>query len=234
MTKLSGIDKVWIKRLVHNTPWFLGGGDDLVEQISDLAVREKVVRGSYVFCAGDMLDRLIMPIFGRSEILLSSPSGDDVLFAYVNLKEWIGEPVFSNPRPQSISIRAITDVYNLTFNAREFARIIAKDTAVLERILEDQFTRRSNIFALMETRLHQKLERRLASRLLQLANTFGETQSGRVRLKYPTNQEELARNVMTCRQSINRILKQWENDDILHRVKNYYVIDPTALQDLIS
>jgi len=97
-----------------------------------------------------------------------------------------------------------------------------------------QVERKKNIFDLMCTRLPHNTEQRLAARILQILAARCKINANHVILPGDINQVELARSVMTCRQTVNRILSKWIERGIITRSGLNSIIDINALKARIE
>lgn len=222
------------RALIKETSWFRRANDTLLDDITDLAGLAAVPRGEILFRSGDPIDNVILPFTGKADILVDMPTGEQILFAYVTPLEWLGDPVVMKGTRHWLTVQCKEDFTAFFFELSDFSRILRCHPEVYEDILTGEVERRKNIFDLMCSRLPHSTEQRLASRLLQIVRTLPQAQNKRVTLPANINQVELARSVITCRQTVNRILATWTRAGILLRSGPCLVVDIARLQERIT
>ena len=222
------------RALIQETNWFRRASDKLVDDLINLAELCSVPKGEYLFRSGDRIDSVALPFAGKVEILVDTPTGEQVLFAYVTPGEWLGDPVVNRVARHWLTAYCKEDFTAFFFEAKAFSQVLRSYPAVYEDILISEVERKKNIFDLMSTRLPHNIEQRLAARVLQIVAALCKVTTNRVTLPDDINQVELARSVMTCRQTVNRIFSNWSQKGIISRSGTDLVIDIAALQARVN
>jgi CRP-like cAMP-binding protein len=218
------------RALIQETNWFSRASGKLVDDLINLAELCSVPKGEYLFRSGDRIDSVALPFSGKVEILVDTPTGEQVLFAYVTLGEWLGDPVVNRVARHWLTAYCKEDFTGFFFDAKAFSQVLRSHPEVYEDILISEVERKKNIFDLMSTRLPHNTEQRLAARVLQIVAALCKVKTNRVTLPDDINQVELARSVMTCRQTVNRIFAKWNQRGIIKRSGANLVIDIAALE----
>ena len=222
------------RALIQETNWFRHASDKLVDDLVNLAELSSVPKGEYLFRSGDRIDSVALPFAGKVEILVDTPTGEQVLFAYVTPGEWLGDPVVSRVARHWLTAYCKEDFTAFFFEAKAFSQVLRSYPAVYEDILISEVERKKNIFDLMSTRLPHNIEQRLAARVLQIVAALCKVKANCVTLPDDINQVELARSVMTCRQTVNRIFSKWSEKGIINRSGAKLVIDIAALEARVN
>jgi len=71
------------------------------------------------------------------------------------------------------------------------------------------------------------LDQRLASYHLALVRAYGVPVDGGVRIRVKVSQEELAKGIGAVRRSVARLMQRWQDEGILHKHGNSYIIPST-------
>lgn len=222
------------RALIKETDWFRQAREELLDDLINLAELYSVPKGEYLFRSGDFMGSVILPFSGKVEILVDTPTGDQVLFAYVTPREWLGDPVVSKIARHWLTAHCKEDFTGLFFDANALDEVLRSYPEVYGDILICEVERKKNIFDLMCTRLPHNTEQRLAARILQILAARRKINANHVILPGDINQVELARSVMTCRQTVNRILSKWIERGIITRSGLNSIIDINALKARIE
>ena len=86
---------------------------------------------------------------------------------------------------------------------------------------------------LLEEALFLEGPSRLARRLVYLADNFGEAVADGVRIKFHLSQGELGNLVGMSRESMNKQLRQWREDELVHMERGHLILtDLEALREI--
>ena len=79
------------------------------------------------------------------------------------------------------------------------------------------------------------LRRRLAKKLVHLADSHGEETPEGVRIGFKLTQRELAAMMGTSREAVNKQLRAWTDDGLIKRIGSSIVIrDREGLEDIVT
>ena len=155
-------------------------------------VRRTFRRGQALFSQGDLGERVFLVEEGWVTIRSSSPDGDEMVLNVRGPGELLGEMSILDRAPRSAAAVAVGDVTALVAPAGSIARVIATDAeaandvvrVLLRRLRESDIQRLEfTVFATVT---------RVARRLLDLAERFGQPGPDGTRVELPLSQEELA------------------------------------------
>ena len=163
-------------------------------------------RGEALFSEGDIGDRVFLIERGWVIIRSADATGDDVVLGLRGPGEVLGELSALDGRPRSASAIALADVDAVVTSAEHLNRTLAADAragrelliVVADRLREAD--RRRLEFATKDAL------GRVATRLLELAERFGEPTDDGVRVELPLAQEDLAGWCGASRESTVRAL----------------------------
>ena len=156
---------------------------------------------------------------GVIKVYLSSPDGRDIVLAILHAGEFFGELSLIDGLPRSASAAALDPAETLEIGRDDFKRMLGehheatyKVCAVLARRL-----RRSD--GIIADAAFLDLRTRLAKRLLELAQEFGNPQGGTIELTMTLRQQALADLVGVTRESVNRALGALESEGLVSFVR---------------
>lgn len=186
-------------------------GAELTEQErADLARHgcpRRLPAGAPLFLEGTRSDAVVVVISGRVKVFTSAEDGAEVVLAVRGPGALLGELAAIDQQPHSASIRSLEPVEILTMGLREFTAFLQahpRTMWLLMRILTDRLRdadRKRIEFGVYDT------PNRVARRLLELVNRFGEPTEAGIRITLPLTQDELASWIGASREAVVKALK---------------------------
>jgi CRP/FNR family transcriptional regulator/CRP/FNR family cyclic AMP-dependent transcriptional regulator len=190
--------------------------------IEALGERRWIDRGAVLFRAGDAANNLYVIVTGRVKVILYSRDGEEALGTVLGTGEVLGSVSLLDGRPRGITATADerTEVLMLPRNALE-SLVATSPTVALDvyRLLIRQL-RRS--YAFIEDTIFLDVAGRVAKKLLELADEYGEATDGGLLIELPLTQLELATMVGVTRETVNKHLGAYRARGIIdvrdHRI----------------
>jgi CRP-like cAMP-binding protein len=185
-------------------------GAELTEhERADLARRgrsRRVSAGTPLFMEGTRSDVVVVVISGRVKVFTSAQDGTEVVLAVRGPGALLGELSAIDHQPHSASIRSLEPVEILTVGQREFTAFLEahpRTMWLLMRLLTGRLRdadRKRNEFGVYDTL------NRVARRLVELVDRFGEPTEAGIKITLPITQEELASWVGASREAVAKAL----------------------------
>jgi CRP-like cAMP-binding protein len=208
---------------------------DELEDILGLATDRHYARGTLIFQKGEAGSNLMAVLRGRVRIGVVSAAGKEVTLNIINPGEIFGEIALLDGKPRSADATAIEETHLLVVERKLFLPFLRNNDDLYLRMLAVVCGRlRVTSLALEEIALLD-LDARLARLLSKLAADYGRPQDGGVRIGIKVSQGDLATQVASTRESVNKQIRRWEEDGVLRREAGYYVVlQPTELQSFVG
>jgi CRP/FNR family transcriptional regulator/CRP/FNR family cyclic AMP-dependent transcriptional regulator len=187
-----------------------------------LGERRWIERGGVLFRAGEVANNLFLIVTGRVKVILYSSDGEEALGTVLGSGEILGSTSVIDGRPRGITATADerTEVLALPRDALE--RLVAMSpTAAVDvyRLLARQL-RRS--YAFIQDTIFLDVAGRVAKKLLELAEEYGEQIEDGLLIELPLTQLELASMVGVTRETVNKHLGAYRARGIIdvrdHRI----------------
>jgi CRP-like cAMP-binding protein len=164
-------------------------------------------RGQALLHVGQLPDRVLLLREGRVKVETTTPNGRAVVLAVRGPGELVGELAALDEQPRSASLVALEPVEALAISHVDFRAFLLERPAaalallgMLSRRLRDADAKR------IEYAAGGTLER-VAARLLEMCERFGEDRDGAVEIALPLSQEELAGWTGASVESVGRALQ---------------------------
>lgn len=189
-------------------------------------------RGAIIFSEGESADRVVVVLGGRVKVSFFTEDGREVLLAVREPGDLIGELSAIDEEPRSASATTMEPVEALLVPAERFRGFVEEHPRVslvllgmLSRRLRDADRKRVE-FGTYDT------VGRVARRLVEMVERFGEDSEGGVTISLPLTQQELAGWIGSSREAVSKALQTLrERGWVEIRRKGIRVLDLGALRE---
>jgi CRP/FNR family cyclic AMP-dependent transcriptional regulator len=168
--------------------------------------RRRYRRGAVVFHEGGGSDEIVVVLSGRVKVSTVTADGKEVVLAFRGPGDLLGELSAIDGEARSATVGALEPVEAAVVAAREFRGFLSAHPRVAILLLEMLARRlRDADRKRVEFGAHDTLGR-VAARLVELAERYGEAVRDGVRITLPLSQEELAGWTGSSREAVGKAL----------------------------
>jgi len=193
--------------LWHKIPLFAGFGPPEFESLEKCLVRRRYLVGQTLFHMGDEGGSLHLIERGRVKVTIPSPSGEELILAILGAGDFLGELSLFDGKPRSATVQALEETESLCLRREDLLTLMRNRFDVVEKILSVLAHRIRETDMLLADKHFLDITSRLAKKILELGDTFGIREGGRVRIGVNVTQKDLASMIGATRESINKQLK---------------------------
>ncbi|RWA15480.1 Crp/Fnr family transcriptional regulator [Mycolicibacterium brumae DSM 44177] len=198
----------------------------LADQLQPLAFP----RGHRVFREGEPGDRLYIIASGTVKIGRSAPDGRESLLALLGPADIFGELAIFDPGPRTSTVTTLTEVEAVSMDREALHSWITGRPQIAEQLLRVLARRLRRTNNALSDLIFTDVPGRVAKQLLDLANRFGSTDDGAVRIDLQLTQHELAQLVGSSRETINKALSDFASRGwIRQQGRTTWITDPAKL-----
>ncbi len=191
--------------------------EEPVARLAAAARRRTYKRGEVIFHLGDPGDSLFILESGRVKVYTYAESGDETILSIIGPGECFGELALIDEQPRSATIQAMERVEALTIGRQAFRSVIREYPQAAEYLLRAMARRIRYLTEVVADLAFLDLDGRLAKRLLELAEDYGQKSGGETLIELRITQEELAAMVGATRASVNKLLGWYEDRGMIAR-----------------
>ena len=189
---------------------------------------EKVYpKESVVFSQEDKGDALFVVASGAVKVVVPSEEGEEAILATLRRGDFLGELALLDGAPRSASAIALEPTEALALPRDQFRVLVATEPAIRDALLASLAGELRRLTTHVADLHFLDLTGRLAARLARLAEQHGERlPNGEIRLDAPLTQSDLAAMIGATRQSVNKLLGEFEADGLL-RIERDSIVVPS-------
>lgn len=179
-----------------------------VKELMSCGTRHSWPAGATVFVEGERSDRVVVVLSGRVKISSRTGAGAEVVLAFRGSGALLGEISAIDQRPRSATVTAVGKVDGLVIGASAFWDFLAGHPAASLLLLRTLASRlRDADRKRVEFGTHDAVGR-VARRLVELADRFGEPGPDGIRIGLRFTQEELAGWTGSSREAVVKALRR--------------------------
>jgi CRP-like cAMP-binding protein len=187
-----------------------------------------------IFHQGDPGGSLHIINSGRVKIVILSEEGQELLVAILGEGDLLGELALLDGHPRTATAVAVGDTSTYTLDQRGFTDFLAGHPQSTIAVAQSLARRLREADERLAESAFLSLSQRLGRQLLQLAGSHGREAAEGTVLDLPLSQRELAGLVGASRQSVNKLLSQWEQDGILRRRRrSITLVKPDSFREAV-
>lgn len=210
---------------------FAGLNRDALRGIARTLRVRRFRKGEVLFHEGDPGDALFIVACGAVKVVVPSEEGGEAILATLRRGDFLGELALLDGAPRSASAIALEATQALALPRDQFRALADTEPAIRDALLAALATELRRLTAHVAELHFLDLTGRLAARLARLSEEHGERlPDGSIRLDGPLTQGDLAAMIGATRQSVNKLLGEFEQDGLLRLERDCIVVpDPQAL-----
>ena len=218
--------------VLRKHPIFCDLDAEAFDQLCRYAKHSTLKRGTTIVSKGDPGNSLIAVISGTVKISVSSPDGRSAIFNLIGPGEIIGEIAVLDGQARTADATANTNCEIFVIDRREFLPFVRSHPALAMKFIELLCAKLRWTSDQVEQVILQNLPGRLASALMRLAEKHEPALGGRT---IAVTQQEISEMVGMTRESINKQLRVWANNNWVRLEHGAIVVlDPESLQALVE
>jgi CRP-like cAMP-binding protein len=168
-----------------------------------------------LFQKGDLGDSLFAVLSGQIKISTLSEFGKEAILNILGPGEILGEIALLDGKERTADASTIGPSELLFIARPDFMRFLEGHPQVALRLLDVLCARLRWVSESYEDVVFKRLPNRLAKKLVLLAETFGETRDGGIRIGLRLPQHELANMVGASRESVNKQMRTWADAGLI-------------------
>lgn len=186
---------------------------------------------------GDPGNSMMVIVEGRVKITTAATNGRERILNIIEPGETFGEMALLDGAPRCADAEAMEPTSAIVVGREAFEELLASDPTVARRVIADLCTRVRKTTALVEDTLFLSPATRLARRLRALA----QQEAGSIANAHAEwtleglTQQELADAVGLTRESVNRLLRQWQASGLVSlRRRTVVILRPAEMQRIAA
>ena len=200
------------KGMLRAHPIFRNLPEDALLHLERIAKTRSIRRGVSIFAKGDPGNALFFVASGTVKISVSSIEGRGAVFNLIKSGEIFGEIALLDGLARTADASSNSDCELVVIERRDFIRFMEHQPLLAKNLIDMLCARIRWISDHVEQVIFPGLSGRLAKALIRLVDKNSTTPS----LKIVITQQEISEMVGTSRESVNKLLRDWKDRNLVH------------------
>jgi CRP/FNR family cyclic AMP-dependent transcriptional regulator len=221
----DGVDDGFVISALRRSALFRHADDDTLESCASQLRMRRFRRGETIVHQGDPGDSLFLIAEGSVKIVLPSPEGEEAaIIATLSRGDFFGELALLDGAYRSATAVALEPTGTLVLRQEPFDRLLDTDRGLRRALLAGLAGELRRLTGHVEELHFLDLPGRLASRIVRMAEEQSPGERGEVVLPWPFTQSEVAAMIGGTRQTVNRLLADLVDQDLIRFQKDVLVV----------
>ncbi len=201
--------------LLADNIFFQGISNQELDKIVALSFEHFYSNGQIIFQKGQPGDSLLAVINGKVRISTSSDDGKEITLNTIVQGELFGEIAFIDGIERSATATALGDTTLLTIKRSDFLPLLTKHPEIAIHWLKVLCKKLRDTSERVEAIGLLPVPISLARFLISAAETTGVETRGGILLDWKRSQQDIANEIGSSRESVNRQLNKWKKQGLL-------------------
>jgi CRP/FNR family transcriptional regulator, cyclic AMP receptor protein len=205
--------------ILAEVPLFGGLTPEEIRNLGALLRRRRYAKGEVIFHEGDAGTELYIIESGEVKIVLGSAEGQEVVIGLLGRGDFFGELALLDGEPRSANAvaREACDLFLL--GRKDFLQFLVDEPQVAVTLLAVLSRRLRQTDQIVHDAAFLDVRARLVKVLLNLAQTRGQASARGIIIRSRLTQGDLANMVGATRESINKWLRFYERQGLVHHYR---------------
>lgn len=194
--------------------------EEELEQLAYIARGRKYDRGQVIFYEGDLGGSLYLLESGVVKIVVMSEDGREHILGLLHPGDFFGEISLIDGEPRSATAMALEAVSVVMLNRKDFIRLLGENPEMSLKIMVTLCERLRKTDKHVESLAFLSAPGRVARVLLNLAETQAPGEKKDITISHKITRQEFASIAGTSRETLTRVLMDFQDDEIIKLGKN--------------
>jgi CRP/FNR family transcriptional regulator len=208
--------------------------EEELKEISSLFEEVNLKKNGLIFMEGDPCKWLYLVSKGRIKIFKNTLAGKDVILEIKSPGDIFGCVAVLDKKPYPASAQALEPATIIRLNRQNLLKIM--ETYPVIKLCTAQYfsDRLRDAHDMLKNIATERVEKRIASMLLKLAEKAGTTEDGFVKIDFPLTRQEIAEMVGTTVETCIRTMSKLQKKGLVKSTKNRISIHADSLKNFLE
>lgn len=202
---------------------FKGVSDPVLSEIQSSAAMRHFRRGDWIFREGDAALQVGLLLTGHLKLLRHGANGTDVIVDLIGSNTLFGLNK-NSVGTYSSSVQALCQGCLILLPSDRFEGWLSMEPELAKTVLNEMTCAQSRLFGRIEEIALGRVDARLASLLVRLANTEGTSSADGTRIDLPLSRRDLAEMINATVETTVRIISRWGRSGIVISEQGTFLI----------
>ncbi|GIW22874.1 MAG: Crp/Fnr family transcriptional regulator [Candidatus Sericytochromatia bacterium] len=219
---------------LKDVPLFNHLNNNDLEQIANICSERFFEKGKIIFYEEDLGTSFYIIVSGQVKIVMVSNEGKEHILGLLKERDFFGEISLLDGEPRSATAIALEDTETITITRDDFTRLLRSNPDISLKIMFTLCKRLRKADKQVESLAFLSAQGRVARVILDLADERGEEKDNKIVIYHRMTRQELANIAGTSRETLTRVLMDFNDNKIINIGKNRIeILDKKRLKEQI-
>ncbi|TBL76260.1 Crp/Fnr family transcriptional regulator [Paenibacillus thalictri] len=209
---------------LKQTPLFHDLSEQELERMEAIANSRSAPKKSTIFTEGSEKEAVYFIQKGLVKTFKTDENGNEQIVSFLKSGDMFPHTGFFNQNPYPATAEAIVDTELLAIPVRLFESLMMSTPSIAIKMMRVMGDKIRELQEKLQVLSGQDVKHRVLSFLLLLAEQHGDTKHNQFTINVPMTHQEFANAVGTTRETVNRLLNQFNKEQLLEIHRNRIVI----------
>lgn len=215
-------------------PLFSHLDEEDFQQLTNICSEKKFEKGQTIFYEEDMGTGFYIIVSGQVKIVMLSNDGREHILGLLRERDFFGEMSILDGEPRSATAIALSDVKTITITREDFTKLLRNNPDISIKIMFVLCKRLRRADRHVESLAFLSAPGRVARTILELSDEQGIKDDNKVIINHKMTRQEFANIAGTSRETLTRVLMEFQDEGILDIGKNQIVlVDKKLLKEKV-
>lgn len=215
-------------------PLFSHLDNDDFQQLTNICSEKKFERGQTIFYEEDMGTGFYIIVSGQVKIVMLSNDGREHILGLLRERDFFGEMSILDGEPRSATAIALSDIKAITITREDFTKLLRNNPDISIKIMFVLCKRLRRADRHVESLAFLSAPGRVARTILELSDEQGIKDDNKIIINHKMTRQEFANIAGTSRETLTRVLMEFQDEGILDIGKNQIVlVDKKLLKEKV-
>jgi len=210
-------------------PLFSNLEEEEFEQLSSICIEKHFEKGQAIFYEEDMGTSFYLIMSGQVKIVMLSSDGREHILGVLKEKDFFGEISLLDGQTRSASALALSDVKTITITRDDFTKLLRNNPDITLKIIFVLCKRLRQADRHVESLAFLSAPGRVARTIFELIEEHGSKENGKFVISHKMTRQEFANIAGTSRETLTRVLMDFQDEKIITISKNQIVLEDEKL-----
>ncbi len=219
---------------LKEVPLFSHLDEDDFQQLTNICIEKKFEKSHTIFYEEDMGTGFYIIISGQVKIVMLSNDGREHILGLLREKDFFGEMSILDGEPRSATAISLSDVKTITITREDFTKLLRNNPDMSIKIMFVLCKRLRRADRHVESLAFLSAPGRVARTILELGDEQGIKENDKIIIPHKMTRQEFANIAGTSRETLTRVLMEFQDEGILDISKNQVVlVNKKALKEKV-
>ena len=210
--------------VLQRVPFFGGLAEDQLEVVAREAHERPLKKDETLFQQGEEATHAYVMGWGRVRLDQTTPDGQNVVLRYMGPGDLVGTVAVLRRIPFPATPVALEDCLVLSWSAPRLAELMERFPKIALNAIGVIGGRIEELQSRLQEIATQRVERRIASTLVRIANQSGRRVEAGVEIPFPVSRQDLAEMTATTLHTVSRTLSAWDQQGIVESRRSSHLV----------